>query len=92
MASAAQMLAAGLSLCANTVILMLFALTGGAVFQPLIKWYSQWHYETPPAIDPNIVQWIFPFFFGLLLFLELVLIYATYQTIWRKKVYQQEFA
>lgn len=87
MASTVRMLAAGLSLLGNTFALIMFALSGGAVFQQIINWYSTFKYEKPPVVDPTQIQWAFPVFFGLLLVLEAVLIYATYQTIFSKKTY-----
>lgn len=87
MASTVRMLAAGLSLVGNTFALIIFALGGGAVFTQLTSWYSTFEYEKPPVVDPSIVQWAFPVFYGMLLILELVLIYAVYQTIFAKKTY-----
>jgi len=87
MASTVRMLAAGLSLAGNTFALVIFALGGGAVFTQIEKWYSTWHYSSPPVIDPSLVQWIFPTFYAMLLVLEVVLIYAVYQTIFSRKTY-----
>jgi len=87
MASTVRILAAGLALAGNTFALIMFALVGGAVFTPIQKWYSSWTYSTPPVIDPQQIQWIFPAFFGLLLILEIILIYATWQTIFSRKQY-----
>ena len=87
MASTVRMLAAGLSLAGNTVALIIWALAGGSVFTAIMKWYSTWQYSSPPVIDPSLVQWIFPAFFSLLLALEVILIYAVYQTIFSRKTY-----
>jgi hypothetical protein len=87
MASTIRMLAAGLSLAGNTFALIMYALVGGSVFTPITKWYSEWNYATPPVIDPQQIQWIFPSFFVLLVILEIILVYATYQTIFSRKTY-----
>lgn len=87
MASTVRMLAAGLSLAGNTVALIAFAIGGGAVFTRISIWYSSFTYSKPPVIDPNTMQWAFPLFFAMLLALEIVLIYAVYQTIFSRKVY-----
>ena len=87
MASTIRMLMAGLSLVGNTFALIIFALGGGAVFTQITLWYSAWKYEKPPVIDPNLIQWIFPLFYAMLIVLEIVLIYAVYQTIFSRKTY-----
>lgn len=87
MASTIRMLSAGLALAGNTFALILYALVGGAIFTPISKWYSQWDFTATPSLDPSLVQWIFPAFFGLLLILEVVLIYAVWQTIFSRKTY-----
>lgn len=90
MASAMKMLMAGLSLAGNTVALIVFALSGGSVFSQLIHWYSTFNFGPHPYIDPSMVGWIFPLFYGLLLLLEFILIYVTFQTIFSKKTYYTE--
>ena len=90
MASTVRMLAAGLSLAGNTVALIAFAMGGGAMFTRIQIWYSSFTYSKPPVIDPNLIQWIFPLFYAMLLALEIVLIYAVYQTIFSKKTYYTE--
>jgi hypothetical protein len=87
MASTVRMLTAGLSLVGNTIALIVFAVGGGAIFSQITNWYSTFHYEKPPIIDPSLVQWTFPVFYSLLLILELVLIYAVFQTIFSRKTY-----
>ncbi len=91
MASTLKMLAAGLALAGNTVALIAFALVGGAVFGQITYWYSTTAFQgVNPIIDPSLIQWAFPTFFGLLLVLEVILIYATWQTIFSKKTYYSE--
>lgn len=90
MASGIRMLLAGLSLIANTIVLMLFALAGGAVFGPIYAWYSL-NTKVGGAIPTNLIQWIPGVFYGLLILLELVLLYVTYQTAIISSQYQQEY-
>lgn len=90
MASTLRMLAAGMSLAGNTVALIVFALGGGAVFSQILPWYNHANDGIHRVIDPSIIGWVFPTFFGMLLLLEVVLIYATYQTIFAKKTYYSE--
>ena len=87
MASGVRMLTAGLSLVGNTFALILFALSGGAIFTRITIWYSTFTYTKTPVIDPSMVQWAFPVFYGMLLILEAVLIWAVYQTVFAKKTY-----
>lgn len=87
MASTVRLLTAGIALAANTFAIIMFAVTGGAVFTPIEKWYSAWNYTSTPVIDPQIVQWIFPGFFAFLVILEVVLIFATVLTVFSKKTY-----
>lgn len=90
MASTLRILASGLSLAGNTVALIAYALAGGAVFTRITLWLSSYAYDKPPVIDPGVVQWIFPGFFAFLLILEVVLIWATVQAIFSRKVYYSE--
>jgi len=87
MASTVRMLMAGLALVGNTFALIVFALGGGAAFTQLQSWYSSWHYAASPTINPSIIQWAFPVFYGTLLLLEVILIAATYFAIVSKKSY-----
>jgi hypothetical protein len=77
MASGVRMLVAGIMLVTNTIILMMFALSGGAIFGPIYSWFSQ-QQMTNPVIKPWIVQWFPGLFFGFLLVLEIILIF----TLW----------
>jgi hypothetical protein len=90
MASGVRMLVAGLSLIANTIVIMMFALAGGAVFGPIYAWYSL-NTKTGGPIPTNLVQWFPGVFFGLLILLELVLIYVTYQAAIVSTQYSQEY-
>lgn len=86
MASTVRMLSVGLSLAANTFAIIMYALVGGAIFTPITKWYSTisgWH----PSLNPQLIQWVFPAFFALMLILEIILIYAAWQAIFSRKVY-----
>lgn len=87
MASTVRMLAAGISLAANTFAIIMFIVTGGAIFTPIEKWYSAWNYASTPVIDPQMVQWIFPAFFPFMVLLEIILIFATVVTVFSKKTY-----
>jgi hypothetical protein len=87
MASTVRMLSAGLALAGNTFALIMYALVGGAIFTPISAWYAGYNFSATPSLNPSLVQWIFPAFFGLLLILEVVLIYAVWQTIFSKKTY-----
>jgi len=90
MASGIRMLLAGLSLIANTIVIMLFALAGGSVFGPVYAWYSV-NAKGGGPIPTNLVQWFPGVFFGLLILLELILIYVTYQAAFVSSQYSQEF-
>jgi hypothetical protein len=90
MASGIRMLLAGLSLIANTIVIMLFALAGGAVFGPIYAWYSI-NAKAGGAIPTNLVQWFPGMFFGLLILLEIILIYVTYQAAFVSSQYSQEY-
>ena len=90
MASGIRMLLSGLMLISNTIALMMFTYAGGAMFGPIFSWYSN-NTGTNPVINPNIVQWIPGVFFGLMLVLEIVLIYVVYQTAVVSRTYYQEY-
>lgn len=91
MASGIRMLTAGLALITNTIIIMLFALAGGAVFGPIYSWLSQQDMGSHPVVSANLVQWFPGVFFGMLLVLEIVLIYVVYQTAVVSRTYYREY-
>jgi hypothetical protein len=91
MASTSQMLFAGLSLAVNTIVLIMMAIAGGAIFQPLLKWYYSYQYTSAPPINPGMVTWIFPVFFGMLLVIEIVLIIVCYQMAITQVDYYPEY-
>ena len=83
MASGIRMLVAGIMVVTNTIILLLFAFAGNAVFGPVFSWLSLQKMANP-VINPSIVQWFPGVFNGFLIVLELVLIFNLYmQTVAR---------
>lgn len=89
MASGVRMLVAGIMLVTNTIVMLLFALAGGAVFGPIYSWLS-----TQPktgVINPAIVQWFPAAFYGFLIVLEIVLIFNLYMQVVASRTYSQEW-
>jgi len=89
MASGVRMLVAGIMLVTNTIILLLFALAGGAVFGPIYSWLSI--QPKVGVINPAIVQWFPAAFYGFLLILEIVLIFNLYMQTVASRTYQTEW-
>jgi len=90
MASGIRMLVAGIMVVTNTIILMMFALAGGAIFSPIFSWLSQQKMANP-VINPAIVQWFPAVFYGFLIVLELVLIFNLYMQTVAVRTYQPEY-
>jgi hypothetical protein len=78
MASSAQMLLAGIAFMMDTVVLIVSAIFGDAVFKPLLAWYYSFQYASPPVIDPGIITWIFPVYFLMLLLMWFSLLLSLY--------------
>jgi len=78
MASSAQMLMAGLALVVDTMVLLISAVWGSAVFQPLLTWYYSFEYTSTPPIDPGIIWWVFPLYYTMLIVMWFALVYSLY--------------
>jgi hypothetical protein len=90
MASGVRMLVAGIMVVTNTIILLLFAFAGGAVFGPVYSWLSL-QKMTNPTINPAIVQWFPAVFYGFLIVLEFVLIFNLYMQTIAVRSYSPEY-
>lgn len=87
MATSAQMLLAGIAFIMDTVVLIVSAIFGDAVFKPLTAWYYSFQYATPPAIDPGIITWIFPVYFLMLILIWFALLLSLYLMVVRDVSY-----
>ena len=67
MATAAQMQLAGLAFITDTVVLIISAVWGAAVWKPLLTWYFSFNYGKQPPLDPGIIWWVPPVYFGMLI-------------------------
>jgi hypothetical protein len=78
MAVSARMLLAGLAFMTDTVVLIISALWADVVFHPLFTWYYSFQYTKTPVIDPGVIWWIGPVYFGMLICMWLALLYSLY--------------
>ena len=78
MATAAQMMLAGIAFIVDTVVLIVSAIFGDAVFKPLTSWYYTFQYSSNPVIDPGIITWIFPVYFLMLILMWFALLLSLY--------------
>lgn len=78
MASSAAMLLAGLAFITDTVVLIISVVWGTAVFKPLFTWYYSFNYQSAPPIDPGIIWWIGPVYYGMLIAMWFALLYSLY--------------
>ena len=76
MATNAQMLRAGLAFVSNTFALMYAVMIFDDIFRPLLRWYYSFQYTATPPINPGIVSWFFPVYYGMLLCMLLALVYC----------------
>lgn len=87
MASPAAMLLAGLAFITDTVVLIISAIWGDAVFKPLLVWYYSFNYQSPPPIDPGVIWWVFPVYFGMLIAMWFALLYSLYSM----SIYREDY-
>ena len=78
MASAAKMLLAGLCLLIDTVVIMIMIIVGDQVFKPITQWALSFQYGKTPPIDPGMINWAFPVFFGVCIAIWFALLYSVY--------------
>lgn len=90
MTSTVRMLTVGIGLILNTFALAALTLGGGAAFTALQKWYMSYAFSATAVINPSMVIWVFPAFYGIILILEAVLIYSAYQQVFATKIYTGE--
>jgi hypothetical protein len=82
------MLLAGLAFIVNTLVLLISAIWGSAVFQPLLTWYYSFEYQSTPVIDPGIIWWVFPVYYGMLIAMWFALLYSLYMMTIQRVDYQ----
>ena len=87
MATSAQMLLAGIAFIVDTVVLIVSAIFGDAVFKPLLIWYYSFQYSSPPVIDPGIVTWMPVIYFGMLIIIWFTLLLSMYLMVVRDVTY-----
>jgi len=78
MASSSTMLLAGLAFITDTVVLLISAIWGSAVFKPLLTWYYSFNYTSAPPLDPGIIWWVFPVYYGMLIAMWFALLASLY--------------
>lgn len=78
MATSAQMLAAGIALVSDTFVLIYSAMIGSKIFDPLLHWYYSVPYSSAPPLDPGMITWIFPVYYGMLLCIWFALLAMVY--------------
>jgi hypothetical protein len=82
------MLLAGLAFIVDTVVLLISAIWGDAVFKPLLTWYYSFNYTTTPPLDPGIIWWVPTVYYGMLICMWLALLYSLYAMSIYKVDYQ----
>ena len=78
MASSSTMLSAGIADVGCTFTLIYFAYIGDKILQPLLSWYFSIQYSSAPAIDPGVITWVYPIYYGMLLGMWFALQFAMY--------------
>jgi hypothetical protein len=78
MATAAQMMLAGIAFIVDTVVLIVSAIFGDAVFKPLLTWYYSFNYASTPVIDPGIITWAIPVYYLMLILMWFALLLSMY--------------
>jgi hypothetical protein len=78
MATSAQMLLAGIAFMTDTMVLIVSAIFGDAVFKPLLAWYYSFPYTGTTLIDPGIITWIFPMYYLMLILIWFALLLSLF--------------
>lgn len=91
MASSGQMLLAGLAFITDTVVLIISAIWGSAVIKPLLVWYYSFNYVKAPPLDPGIIWWVFPVYYGMLIAMWIALLISLYYMSISDVTYQQGY-
>ena len=91
MANSGQMLLAGLAFITDTVVLIISAIWGSAIIKPLLVWYYSFDYGTAPPLDPGIIWWVFPVYYGMLIAMWIALLISLYYMSIYRVDYQQGY-
>lgn len=75
------MLLAGLAFIVDTVVLLISAIWGSAVYKPLLTWYYSFDYSATPPIDPGTIWWIGAVYYGMLIAMWFALLFSMYAMI-----------
>jgi hypothetical protein len=78
---------AGIAYAVCTFTLIWCAYIGDKIFKPILTWYYSFQYPTTPPIDPGMMTWVFPMYYGLLVVMWLALTYAMLSVVMSKVTY-----
>jgi len=66
-AASNKMIALGVGIVMDILLLIYSAYIGDKIFQPIYHWVLSFKYTSTPVIDPGIITWIPAMYFGMLI-------------------------
>ena len=88
MASTGQMIGAGIADLVCTFTLIYFAFLGSRIFTPIIDWAFSIQYASAPVINPGLVNWAYPMYYGLLVCIWIAIQVALFFMVINRETYQ----
>lgn len=87
MATTGQMIGAGIADLVCTFTLIYFAYLGSRIFTPIINWVFAVQYVSEPVINPGLVDWAYPMYYGLLIAIWIVIQIALFFVVINREIY-----
>jgi hypothetical protein len=78
MASSNKMIALGIGIVMDILLLIYSAYIGDKIFQPIFHWVYSFKYTSTPIIDPGILTWIPAVYFGMLIAMLIAMIFVAF--------------
>ena len=72
------MIALGIGVVMDILLLIYSAYIGDKIFQPIFKWVFSFKYSSAPIIDPGILTWIPAVYFGMLIAMLIAMIFTMF--------------
>lgn len=87
MATTSQMIAAGIADLVCTLTLIYFAFLGSRIFTPFLDWAFSFKYLKEPLINPGLINWAFPMYYGLLIAIWITIQVAMFFLVINREIY-----
>jgi hypothetical protein len=72
------MIALGVGIVMDILLLIYSAYLGDKIFQPIFHWVYSFKYSSTPVIDPGILTWVPAVYFGMLIGMLVAMIFVAF--------------